>query len=140
LAIKVILSQCIERWRRQNIPLGAPIPESEISRVWDSNGYLLSDDVRTLYSTVGGFAEWVYVEDFFWCLWPWNHVVQENRKRAGTGMRFCDHSIGVVTWELRFEDHVNSSVWITDIQSAQQIAPNLEAFFCMYLENPFQLL
>jgi hypothetical protein len=89
---------------------------------------------------VGGFADWHYVGDFFWSLWPWDLLQEENRERSGTGMLFCDHSIRVVTWELRFEDKENSSVWTADTDVPRQVAPNLESYLRNYLDNPWGLL
>ncbi|HUE12727.1 MAG TPA: hypothetical protein VMR25_01065 [Planctomycetaceae bacterium] len=140
MAIEEVLNQCIQKWRSANIALAPQVPKTEVFRVWECNGHRLSDDVLALYSTVGGFADWHYEEDFFWCLWPWNGLQEENQKEPGAGMLFCDHSIRAVTWQLRFEDQKHSSVWTADVVAPRQVAADLESFFRAYLDNPWKLL
>ena len=56
---------------------------------------------------------------------------------------FCDHSIEVANWEVRFEDDLRSSVWnvrASGAEGAEMTAPSLEMFFRLYLENPWSLL
>jgi len=139
MALEEILARCIEKWRGAGIALSPPVEEAEVRRVWDGFGKHVSEDVVRLYATFGGFQE--YVDDggtFFWFLWPWEMVCQENTDERVEGVMFCDHSIRVVTWELRFEDERQSSVWTTDHNSMS--APSLESFFRLYLEDPWELL
>src|ERR1700732_1788971 len=111
MALDEVLSRCITKWRAESSPLLPPVTEPEVRRVWNSRGWRLSDDVLCLYTTVGGFADWVYLADFYWCLWPWNGLQQRNAEGPSQGIKFCDHSIDIVVWELRYEDERHSSVW-----------------------------
>jgi hypothetical protein len=126
-----------------NIPLAPPVPEAEIRHVWNHLGQPLSQDVLTLYRTLGGFAEVVYDDEFFWRLWHWNELERQEIEHPGAGVRFCDHSINLVTWEFRFEGDDRSSVWRRDAHAegtSHQTAPSLDAFFRTYLANPWDLL
>ncbi len=107
--------------------------------MWQANGHGVSNDVLALYSAVGGFADWYYEEDFFWCLWPWNGLQEVNREEPGEGMLFCDHSVRLITWELRFEDESHSSVWIRDPDCRRKVVPNLESFFLAYVDDRYKL-
>lgn len=138
-----LLHRCIAGWTAEGIPLAPPIAEDEIRRVWDRFGQRVSSDVLRLYGTIGGFAEYVLDDEFLWCLWPWQDLLGWNAVQQGPGVEFCDHSIKVVTWGLRFEDDDRSSVWRHDAQSPgnfHRTAPTLDAFFQMYLDDPWQLL
>ena len=77
-------------------------------------------------------------DNFLWCLWPWVVVKAENTDRRFDGVQFCDHSIDVIRWELRFEDEMRSSVW--QITDSHKTADSLEEFFNIYLVDPWRLL
>jgi hypothetical protein len=139
MSLAQILSQCIERWRRDGIPLGAPQEESRIRSAWASFNQPLSADVLSLYATIGGFGNYVFDDmESFWFFWPWDTLVERNAKEPREGVVFCDHSIGVLTWEFRFENESTSSVWLS--QDELRAAPSVEAFFQIYFDDPNQLL
>lgn len=138
-----VLSRCLAKWSGEKIPLGPPIREDEIRREWERFGRRVSRDVLRLYSTVGGFAEWCFDKEFIWALWPWTLLLEQNAATPSEGVQFCDHSINVVTWELRFEDERHSSIWQISHSIpgwSQQTAPNLKSFFRTYLDDPWRLL
>jgi len=133
-----VLTLCIEKWRGEGIALAPPVDEAEVRSVWECLGGRTSEDVVRLYTTIGGFAEDDYDSTLFWSLWPWDMIRQENLGRRGEGVLFCDHSIRVIDWEIRFEDDRRSSVW--QVTDSSMTAPSLESFFRLYLEDPWQLL
>lgn len=138
MTFREVLACCVDRWRAEGIPLLPPIGEAEVRAVWGRLGQRVSDDVLLFYSMVGGFGGEESDEEFFWCLWPWSRLRERNAEYPGGGVQFCDHSIQVVTWELRFEDERHSSVWTTE--GEVRTAPTLESFLRMYLDDPWQLL
>jgi hypothetical protein len=142
MSFEDVLVRCITKWRDQGIALSPPVDEIDVRRVWDGFGKKVSEDVVHLYSTLGGFAEYEMDDEFFWSLWPWDLVCRQNTERRGEAVTFCDHSIELVTWELRFEDAQRSSVWRAEtlLGDAVMTAPSLESFFQLYLEAPWQLL
>jgi hypothetical protein len=137
-----VLSGCIAKWRRYGIALAPPVDETAVHRAWDDFHQRASEDVVRLYTTVGGFAQYEFEDDFFWSLWPWDMILSENSARPGEGVIFCDHSIEVATWELRFEDDRRSSVWTVETlySDPKMTAPSLESFLRLYLEDPWSLL
>ena len=142
MAVEDVLAVCIEKWRREGIPLLPAVEEAEVRRTWEGFGKQAAEDVVRFYSTVGGFVEYEFDDRFFWSLWPWDLLRQENTDRQGDGVMFCDHSLQVITWELRFEDDVRSSVWTARELYAdpEMTAPSLESFLRIYFEDPWQLL
>jgi hypothetical protein len=137
-----VLVRCITKWRDEGIALSPPVEEVEVRRVWDGFGKQVSEDLVRLYSTVGGFAGYEFDDEFFWSLWPWDMLYQRNTERRGEGVMFCDHSIELATWELRFEDAQRSSVWRVGTLYGDPVmaAPSLESFLRLYLEDPWLLL
>jgi hypothetical protein len=138
MAFSDTLSRCIDSWQAEGIKLGQPLVGNVIRQTWSSLGQRLSRDVLTLYSTLSGFAEYEADEEFFWSLWPWDWLKERNQAVRRTGVMFCDHSIEICNWELRYENEEVSSVWL--VQDAEQTAPSLEAFFDLYLDDPWKLL
>jgi hypothetical protein len=134
-----ILAQCMEKWRGTGITLLPPSDDDEIREIWGRLGHRVSEDILLLYTTVGGFDEGQWDRDeFYWSLWSVPRLRQENLGCPTGGVQFCDHSIQVITWELRFEDERRSSVW--QVEDEARSAPSLELFFQTYLEDPWQLL
>jgi hypothetical protein len=131
------LTKCAALWASQSIATGPPVPEEVIRETWSAFGQRVSQDVLTLYSTFGGFARWEFDEEFFWSLWPWDLLIERNKEERQTGIMFCDHSIEVLTWELRYENEEVSSVWSTTRKD--QTALSLESFLEVYLNDPWQL-
>lgn len=117
--------------------LAPPISDAEVRRVWLGFRKDLSADVLHLYTSFGGFQDYAFDDDFFWSLWPWDMLQTRNRETPCEGVVFCDHSIEVVTWEFRYENVENSSVWSSD---GHRTASTVESFFERYLEDPWQLL
>jgi hypothetical protein len=142
VALDQVLTGCVEKWRREVVLL-PPVTEAEIHRIWSGCGSRAAKDVICLYTTVGGFANYEFEPDFYWSLWPLDLIRDENTERKGQGVMFCDHSIQVVNWAVRFEDDLRSSVWNVGqfgVESAEMTAPSLEMFFRIYLETPWLLL
>lgn len=71
-------------------------------------------------------------------MWPWEWLLESNQNVSQTGVMFCDHSINVCTWELRYENPDVSSVWL--VQQDCRIASSLEKFFEKYLADPWLFL
>jgi hypothetical protein len=145
MAFDKVLNLCLEKWRDARIALAPPIPEKEIRRTWERLRKNLSDDVLRLYTTLGGFEEYRLDEPFFWCLWRWDYLQATNSRHPSEGVSFCDHSIDLIRWELRFEDARTSSVWTLgfgayDGQPARKTTDDLETFFQKYLDDPWDLL
>jgi hypothetical protein len=138
MAFSDTLIRCKASWQKQGIRLGPALSEDMIRETWSRLGRRVSRDVVALYSTLGGFAEYELDSDFFWSLWPWTMVKERNQVKLGDGVLFCDHSIEICTWELRYESDDISSVWL--IQHGHQTAPSLEMFFESYLQDPWTLL
>jgi len=137
MALSDVLSRCIGQWQSKGITLAPPIAETEIRRVWGGLRREPSADVLELYATVGGFQDYTFEEDFFWSLWPWDWLQKRNEESPRDGIMFCDHSIEIVTWELRYETAKHSSVWSSH---GDQSAPTLESFLDRYLQDPWQLM
>lgn len=141
MAFGETLARCIDKWHGEAVALAAPIEEAEIRKVWGRLGQPVSRDVLQLYTTLGGFRDYAFDGvDLLWTLWPWSFLIEENTQdpHRGRGIPFCDHSIRVVTWELRFEDEQHSSVWQSEGNTRS--APTLESFFRIYLDDPWRLL
>ncbi len=109
----------------------------EVRRVWAGSKREPSADVLELYATVGGFQDYAFEENFFWSLWPWDWLQKRNEESPRDGVMFCDHSIEIVTWELRYETAKHSSVWSSH---GKPSAPTLESFLDRYLQEPWQLV
>ena len=137
MALSDIMSRCIAKWRAEGITLSPPITETEVRRVWAALEREQTADVVELYATVGGFQDYTFEEGFYWSLWPWDWLRKRNGESARDGVMLCDHSIEIVTWELRFETGKHSSVWSSH---GDQSAPTLEAFLDQYLDDPWQLM
>ena len=137
MAFSETLSQCTALWRAQGVSLGPPRSEAEIRHLWSELGHRISDDVLTLYSTLGGFAEYEFDgTSLDWSLWPWDWLIKRNREERRSRVMFCDHSIEIATWELRYRNKDVSSVWLYD----HPTAPSLESFFNTYLDDPWKLM
>ncbi len=137
------LNHCISKWRNEGIKLEPPLTEAAIRRLWDHFGMPVSADVLRLYTTLGGFKTGEYEEGFFWYFWPIDDVIEINTKNPSPGIRFCDHSIHIVDWEIRFENPLISSVWRVypgDPEPPDQVADDLQSFFRIYLDDPYQLV
>jgi len=79
MASEDILARCIAKWHDGGVAFSPPVDEAEVRGLWNNLGRRASDDDVQLYTTVGGFAE--YVDDctvLLWFLWPWDMVRQEN--------------------------------------------------------------
>jgi hypothetical protein len=137
MVLNEVIAHCVEKWRSHGITLAPPIPEQEVRQVWEQLHSDVSADVLLLYTTIGGFDEYVFEKDFFWSFWPWDWLRKRNREEPGIGTKFCDHSIEIVTWELRYEDSEVSSVWSSH---GARSAPSLQSFLESYLDDPWNLL
>lgn len=137
MALSGLISRCISKWQAEGLVLAPPIAADEVRRVWSSFHQEVSSDVLLMYGTVGGFLDDVYDERFFWSLWPWDFLEKCNNESPCDGVAFCDHSLQIVTWELRYESPQHSSVWSSH---GNRSAPTLEAFLGQYLDDPWQLL
>jgi hypothetical protein len=143
MALEEVLGRCIERWRGEDIPLCPPIGEADIRRIWGRFGRPVSEDILRLYGRVGGFVDGHYTEKLFWSLWPLDRLQSENADDPSAGVKFCDHSLNLVQWELRYQNERQSSVWQVDYLKpgwSLMTATSLESFFRMYLDDPWQLL
>ncbi len=142
MALKDVLGLCIGKWRCEGITLAPPVGEYEIRCTWHEFGKQAAEDVVHLYTRVGGFANDEMDAEFYLSLWRWDKVREQNTLRQAVGVIFCDHLIDSLIYELRFEDKLRSSVW--DISSFDagplMIAPSLEMFFQIYLDDPWRLL
>lgn len=128
------LDRCITSWRGKGLRLGDPIAPHTIVDAWKTFGHKLSSDVVKLYTTIGGFADYDQWDGNFWNLWPWDHLIERNREDPyASGVVFCDHSLEVCTWVLKYESPSTSSVWLGDVY---ETAPSLAAFFQRYLTDP----
>jgi hypothetical protein len=137
-----LLALCIEKWRRQGIALLPPVGEAEVRRAWDSFGQRAAADFVRLYTTVGGFAGYEMAEPFYWTLWHWDQLLEENTQRPGAGVMFSDHLLSSIDYELRFEDDLRTSVWHLGRfgpELPELVAPSLDMFFQFYLEDPWKL-
>ncbi|MBL8848307.1 MAG: hypothetical protein JNG89_01425 [Planctomycetaceae bacterium] len=132
-----VLRRCIAKWQDEGISLAPPVAGDEVCRVWQAFGTEASADVLQLFATVGGFQDYEFDDDFLWSLWPWEWLTKRNTESPGEGVMFCDHSIGVVTWSLRYETPIHSSIWSSH---GVLTAPTLQLFLEQYLRNPWQLL
>ena len=137
MALAAVVARCIDQWTGEGIALAPPVAEIEVYRLWRQLDRDLSADVVELYTLLGGFQEYVPDQEFTWSLWPWSMLAQRNAGADRQGVMFCDHSIEVVTWELRYKDPEVSSVWTS---AGNRTAPTLQAFFEVYLEDPWELL
>jgi hypothetical protein len=138
VSLETVLARCIVQWRDEGTPLLAPRSESEIHEVWARFNQPVSADVLRLYTLVGGFEDSTMDDEFSWTLWPWDKLVEDNASWRGEGIRFCDHSISIDTWEFRFVDERHSSIW--SIENHEMTAPSLESYLETYLSDPFRLL
>ncbi|HEX3448820.1 MAG TPA: hypothetical protein VHS97_11235 [Isosphaeraceae bacterium] len=137
-----LLALCIEKWRRQGIGLLPPVEEVEVHRAWGSFGQQAAADVVRLYTTVGGFAGYEMADPFYWSLWDWDQLLDENTQRPGAGVMFSDHMLRSIDYELRFEDELRTSVWHLGRfgpELPELVAPSLDMFFRLYLEDPWTL-
>ena len=137
MALSDVISRCIAKWQAEGLTLAPPIAEDEVRRVWAGFKTEPSAEVLQLYMRVGGFQDYTFEEDFLWSLWPWDWLRKRNQESPREGIMFCDHSIEIVTWELRYETSKHSSMWSSH---GNQSAPTLESFLDRYLENPWQLI
>lgn len=138
MSFGAVIDRCVDRWLGQGISLSPPVGEAEVREAWGRLGLHLSRDVLLLYTTVGGFAEDCWDEDFWWSLWPWDYLLEQNFGDRSQGVRFCDHSIQLVTWEVRYENERRSSVWRSCGTGPEVMcASSLESFFQMYLDDPW---
>jgi hypothetical protein len=137
MALSHVISRCIAKWQSEGVVLDPPIAEDEVRGVWASCKREPSSDVLQMYAAVGGFHDYTFDEEFFWSLWPWEWLKERNQESPRDGIMFCDHSIEIVTWELRYETSKHSSVWSSH---GNQTAPTLERFLEQYLDDPWQLM
>ncbi|MBT5017817.1 hypothetical protein OAH05_02540 [bacterium] len=137
MSLSTILSHCIAQWKEEGLELGSPISEDEVRRVWAELNQETSADVVELYTTIGGFHEYTFDDDLFWSLWPWQYLQERNKELHREGIVFCDHSIEIDCWEIRYETRQHSSVWSSH---GYKTWSSLEEFFKQYLEDPWQLL
>lgn len=137
MTLAEVLDRCIDQWTAQGIAVAPPISEHEVHRVWSRFGSKPSADVIELYTSVGGFQDYVFDEGLTFSFWPWDWLKKRNAENPGLGVMFGDHSIEVVTWEIRYDNPQTSSVWSSH---GNTTAPTLKAFFSLYLEDPWQLV
>jgi hypothetical protein len=143
MGLDYIRALCIEKWRRERLTLLPPAEQTEVRRTWDGFGKQPAKDIILLYTTVGGFANHAMDDVFFWTLWRWDELRDENAEYQREGVMFCDHSIQAVNWEVRFEDDLRSSVWNVGCFGSDRpimTAPSLQVFFEIYLEDPWLLM
>ena len=137
MAFSEVISRCSDKWRAEGIKLAPPITESEVRRVWCELQSQVSADVLALYTTIGGFRDYTCDDELFWSFWPWDWLQQRNQEDPKSGVTFCDHSIEVITWELRYENEQTSAVWSSH---GNRTAVSLESFLESYLKDPWKLL
>ena len=137
MALSDVIESCSDKWRANGLMLAPAVTEAEVRQVWLGFNKKVSSDVLQFYTTLGGFNAYTFDDEFFWSLWPWDCVRQRNSESPREGVMFCDHSIEIVIWELRYENPKISSVWSSN---GRQSAPTLESFLQRYLEDPWQLM
>lgn len=127
----------VDYWQSRSVPLLPAATDDEIELTFSRLNHPLSDDVRLLYSTTGGFAD--YESDHLWSLWSLNRVANENRNRRSDYLWFADWLISSHMYAFHYENPSTSAVFI-DHNSKQhppeQIAESVSEFLRRYVDNP----
>lgn len=79
-----VLARCMAAWERDGIRLGPPVPKAVVQQTWASFGHRASADVITLYSTLGGFAEYTLDSTSFWCLLSLRKVMSGSKRHSAS--------------------------------------------------------
>jgi hypothetical protein len=127
----------IAHWQRQSVPLLSPATDHEIDVTFSQFQMLVSDDVRLLYRTTGGFAE--HESDNMWSLWSLDRIFSENRNRESDIVWFADWLISSHMYGIRYTDSASSAVYLDHNSSdhpPELIACNVIEFLQQYANNP----
>lgn len=124
-------------WRSQSVPLLPAATNEEIETAFARLNHPLSNDVRRLYLTTGGFAD--YESDQLWSFWSLDRLVQENHDRDSDYLWFADWLISSHMYALRYISPDVSTIFIDHNCSEhppKQIAQDVSDFLRKYVENP----
>ena len=129
----------LQKWKEEGIELVRAEPAEVVRSAFASVGATPTDDVVALYERCGGMAE---MDGNYWRLWSLKEITQENAASSETGILFGDYLINCWCYRLRPVTEEVSAVYVDhfDGNSAQLVAPSLENFLKMLVENPERVL
>ena len=129
--------KAIDQWRHQSVALLPPATDRELDTVFSGLGMPLSNDVRQLYTTIGGFEDHESVNS--WSLWSLSRISSENRGRNSDTLWFADWLISSHVYGIRYLNDDNSEIYLDHNSSndlPQKNACNMIDFLQKYAENP----
>ena len=130
-------------WQNAKVQLLPPVNAAEIDRAFAALNFQLSDDVRRLYATLGGFVHYEWDEKMF-TLWSLDKIAEERSERGGDILYFADFLISSHEYGFRYVNAATSEVIIDHYRNSAThppyvIAPNAEMFFEQYLRDPWSV-
>lgn len=127
----------IEHWRGQSIQLLPPASNDQIESTFANLGMVVSEDVRKLYASIGGFDN--YESDNLWSLWSLERITSENVHRDDETLWFADWLISSHMYGIKYTDSKSSAIFLdhnSPKHQPQQIACSMSEFLAKYLKNP----
>ncbi|MDZ4783578.1 MAG: hypothetical protein SGJ19_25300 [Planctomycetia bacterium] len=130
-------------WQNAKVPLLAATDPAEIDRVFVALNFPLSDDVRRLYATLGGFVD-DHMDEKMFSLWSLGKIAEERSERGGEILYFADFLISSHVYGFRHVNAATSEVVIDHHRNSATyppyvIAPDVATFFEQYLRDPWSV-
>jgi hypothetical protein len=127
-------------WQSAKIQLLPPVDPTKIDQAFTALNFPLSDDVRRLYATHGGFVRYEWDEKMF-SLWSLDKIAEDRSERGGDILYFADFLISSHEYGFRYVNAATSEVVIDHYRNSAThppyvIAPDVDAFFEQYLRDP----
>ncbi len=134
------LENALRSWQAQGIHLLPPATE-ELESVFAACGSLISNDIRELYSRIGGFEYGNYC-DLNWSLWSPTRMHHENLWNYGPRVWFSDALINAQIYSLEYRNADVSAVYYENPfchENSYQVADSLADFLSHYATDPDRL-
>lgn len=129
------LAKLEKRWRGQGISLADRVEASVVREQIARLGKRVSEDMLTLYSSVGGILD-KEMDDACFSLWPLKDAIERNEEIESEYWCFGDHLIDSFLYVSIYQTPQESSVGAVFYPSESPLAlsPTLETFFVRFAE------
>ncbi len=122
-------------WKSEGLNLAEPLSKNEVVDNFANLGILISQEVITVYSNLGGMIDWG-TDSICFSFWTIDRILEENESNIKLTF-FADFLINSHLYGFKSENENVSSIHIYHgANDTEKIADSFDEFFENYLTKP----
>lgn len=132
--LKENLIKVKEKWRQECVKVAEPLSKYEITKKFSDYGFIISQDVVEVFSTIGGFSEEGMDSE---CLsfWTVEKILNENEQNSER-VYFADFLIDSHHYYFKYGNAEVSEIFVSHSETdISKIADSFNDFFELYLND-----